>query len=205
MSFQWIFDRATNISINNKGVVATTTSRDGTVRATSRGGQVWRFSVTVPDGIPWTEIRQYIAASEYLDRHTTSTVSLSASGYTDWLLNYQGDAANPAAIQCTIPSSGNTITLTSGQATSGYNFRAGDVIQLGSSGSCYTVAADVAYNNNTVTLHRPLLDAAASGVTLRVGENCVFTVQCVEFPDWNLFARDQVGWGGPFVFYESLV
>lgn len=205
MSFQWIFDNAASISINKKGVVATTTSRDGTVRATSRGGQVWRFDVRLPDGPRWQDYRSFIAASEYLDRHTVDTVSLSASGYTDYLNNYLGDAPNTSAIQCTIPSSGNTITLTSGQATNGFNFRAGDIIQLGASGSVYEVVADVAWDSNTVTLHRPLLDSADTGVTLRVGPACEFTVQCVEFPNWTIFARDQVSWSGSFVFYESLV
>lgn len=203
MSFQWIFDRATSIGVNNRGVISTTTSRDGTVRATSRGGQVWRFTVQVPDGIAWTDLRPYIAQAEYLDRATTANISLNDSGYTDWLLKYQGNCANISAITATW-TTGNTITLTGGQAASGYNFRAGDVIQLGSSGKCYEVVSDVAYNSNTVTLHRPIIDAAGSA-TLRVAQNCVWTVQCVEFPDWTIFARDQVSWSGAFVFYESLV
>ena len=204
MSFQWIFDNAQSISVNQRGVVSSTTSRDGTVRATSRGGQVWRFEVVVPEGPRWSDYRQNIATAEALDRFTTSTISLSDAGYTSWLLAYQGNAADKTAITASW-TTGNTITLTGGQATSGYNFRAGDVIQLGASGSCYTVSADVAWNNNVVTLSRPLLDAADTGVTLRVAENCVWTVICTQFPDWNIFARDQISWSGPFVFYESLV
>ena len=33
----------------------------------------------------------------------------------------------------------------------------------------------------------------------------VYPVICVQFPDWTIFARDQVSWSGPFVFYEALV
>ena len=33
----------------------------------------------------------------------------------------------------------------------------------------------------------------------------VYAVICVEFPDWTIFARNQVSWSGPFVFYEALV
>jgi|TARA_R110000796_G_scaffold78978_1_gene175913 hypothetical protein len=29
-----------------------------------------------------------------------------------------------------------------------------------------------------------------------------WTVICVEFPEWTIFARDQVSWSGAFVFYE---
>jgi hypothetical protein len=28
------------------------------------------------------------------------------------------------------------------------------------------------------------------------------TVICVQFPEWTIFARDQVSWSGPFVFVE---
>lgn len=31
-----------------------------------------------------------------------------------------------------------------------------------------------------------------------------YTVRCVEFPEWIIFARDQVSWSGPFVFVEVL-
>ncbi len=30
-------------------------------------------------------------------------------------------------------------------------------------------------------------------------------VICVDMPTWTIFARNQVAWNGPFVFYESLV
>ena len=32
-----------------------------------------------------------------------------------------------------------------------------------------------------------------------------YQIICVEFPEWTIFARDQVSWSGPFVFYEALV
>lgn len=31
-----------------------------------------------------------------------------------------------------------------------------------------------------------------------------YTVRCIEFPEWTIFARDQVSWSGPFVFIEVL-
>lgn len=203
MSFQFVIDNAESIAINRRRVVASTQSRDGTVRAVSRGGQVWRFEVRLPDGPTWSEYRSDISRLEQLDRVTVSNIQLNTTGQ-EWLYRYQGDIVNPANIRVTVPSSGNTITLTAGQATSGFNFRAGDFIQLGTTGSVYTVAADVPFNSNTVTLHRPLLDAAGTNLTVRVGPACVFTVICTEFPDWTIFARDQVSWSGPFVFVEDL-
>ena len=29
-----------------------------------------------------------------------------------------------------------------------------------------------------------------------------YQVICVEFPEWTIFARDQVSWSGPFIFVE---
>jgi hypothetical protein len=31
-----------------------------------------------------------------------------------------------------------------------------------------------------------------------------YTVRCISFPEWTIFARDQVSWSGPFVFQEVL-
>ena len=36
------------------------------------------------------------------------------------------------------------------------------------------------------------------------GSNDTWTVRCIVFPEWTIFARDQVSWTGPFVFQEVL-
>jgi hypothetical protein len=205
MSFQWIINRAETISINRKKIVATTTARDGTTRSVSRGGQVWKFDVKLPDGISWQELRPFISQAELLDRVSTANITLNHPGL-NWLYQYQGNSANYTNFQATITKGSTTITLTTSPTTSsGFKFRAGDLIQLGSSGKVYTVAADVAFNSNTVTLHRPVIDNSASNVSLRVAENCTWNVICVQFPEWTLFSRDQVSWNGSFVFVENLV
>jgi hypothetical protein len=204
MSFQFVIDNAESISINRRRVVAATQSRDGTVRAVSRGGQAWRFEVRLPDGPRWSDYRGDISRLEALDRVTTANIQLNTVGQ-EWLYQYQGNITNLSAIRVTIPSSGNIVTLTAGQAASGFNFRAGDFIQLRNNGSVYTVAADVPFNTNNITLHRPILDAAGTDQVVRVGPACIFNVICTEFPDWTVFARDQVSWSGPFIFSENLV
>ena len=205
MSFQWIIDRAESISINRKKITAQTTARDGTVRAVSRGGQVWAFDVKLPDGISWAELRPLISQAEALDRVSTATIALNNIGHT-WIGGYQGNSVNSTGFVATVTQGANTITLTTSPTTSsGFKFRAGDFIQLGTTGKVYTVAADVAFNSNTVTLHRPVIDSSATGVALRVGVNCSWTVLCTNFPDWNIFAYNQVSWSGSFTFVENLV
>ena len=201
-AFQTVFDNAEQISFNRRKKVATTTSRSGVVKSTSIGGQVWEFEVLLPSGPAWTDYRPLIEKMEALDRVTVGQVQINKAGQ-DWITGYRGDLTNITAVTVSY-SSGNTVTITGGAALgSGYRFKSGDVIQLGTSGAVYSVVNDVAYNATTVTLHRPVREAAGS-YTLRVGANVVWDVLCVSFPKWNLFSRDQVGWDGPFVFVEAI-
>jgi Cu/Ag efflux pump CusA len=201
-AFQTVFDNAEQISFNRRKKVATTTSRSGVVKATSIGGQVWEFEVLLPSGPAWTDYRPLIEKMEALDRVTVGQVQINKAGQ-EWITGYRGDLTNITAVTVSY-SSGNTVTITGGATLgSGFRFKSGDVIQLGTSGAVYSVVDDVAYNATTVTLHRPVREAAGT-YTLKVGANVVWNVLCVSFPKWNLFSRDQVGWDGPFVFVEAI-
>jgi len=203
-AFQTVIDYAETISLNKMKKVSQTVSRDGTVKSTSLGGQVWTFEVKLPNGLPWTTLRPLIEDMETLDRVSVGTIRINSAGHS-WITGYQGNMSGISGITASF-SSGNTITLVSGASTPAsnqYRFRAGDVIQLGSTGSVYTVAADVAYNATTVTLNRPVREAAGT-YTLYIGQNVSWSVICVKFPKWTLFARNQVAWDGAFVFAEAI-
>lgn len=203
-AFQTVIDNATSISINRRKKVAQTTSRDGTVKSTSLGGQIWEFEVQLPNGPRWTEYRPLIERIEALDRVTVGQIQINDSGHS-WLSGYQGDLASTSGITVSF-SSGNTVSITSGATglTAGqFRFRSGDFIQLGSSGSVYSVVNDVAHDVNTITLNRPVREAAGS-YTLIVGPAVTWDVICVQFPKWTIFARDQIQWDGPFVFAEAI-
>jgi hypothetical protein len=202
-AFQNVIDNAASIAMSKRKKVSQTVSRDGTVKATSLGGQLWQFEVTLPNGPRWTDYRGIIEQAEALDRVTLGTIQINSAGH-DWLSGYQGDLTSTSSITVSY-TSGNTITITGGadglQPTQ-LRFKSGDLIQLGSSGRVYSVVNDVAYNENTVTLHRPVREAAGN-YTLIVGQNVTWTVICSQFPQWTIFARDQVSWSGPFVFVEA--
>jgi hypothetical protein len=206
MSFQWIIDRAESISIDRQEVVGQTITRDLTVRASSRGSASWRFTVKLPDGISWTELRPFISQAEKLGRHNTATISLSTAGQS-WLYRYQGEAANITGFNATWVKGQSAITLTTVPTIQNgkFTFRAGDFVQLGVSGKVYTVAADVIAPATVVQLHRPIEESNATGVAIRVAQNCIWTVICTQFPQFTLFARDQVSFDGPFIFYENRV
>jgi hypothetical protein len=203
MSFQFIVDNAEQIKINRMPVVASTTARDGSTRAVSRGFAPWSFEIKFPDGPKWTEIRSNISKAEALGKTTVANISLNNTGH-DWIVKYQGNAPSPSTFVASWVQGSNSILVSGGGTiTSGFKFKAGDFVQLGT-GKVYTVADDVPYTSNTVLLHRPVLETTGSGA-LKIGANCVWSVICTQFPQWQLFARDQVSWDGPFIFVENLV
>lgn len=126
MAFQWVFDNAESISMNQRAVVGQTITRNRAVKSVSRGTGVKVFTVKLPDGMRWSEVATYIQALDTSDRFTTESVTISNSGYNSWMKVTGGPLAG----------------------TQTYN------------------------------------------------------IVCVGFPDWTIFARDQVNWSGPFVFYQ---
>lgn len=204
-AFQYVFDYAETVSINKKGVISQTISRDQTVRAVSRGGKIWRFEVKLPDGIRWSDARPYIESIDNADRSTVGTVQLNNPGYNNYFTTYLGNSANSTGFQGSYTQGSTTLTLTtSPTTTTGFKFRTGDIIQLGAAGKVYSVTADVPFNSNTVILHRPVIDATGSG-SLIVGPLVTWSVICTELPNWTVFGYNQVSWSGSFLFYESLV
>lgn len=203
-AFQNVIYNAASISIAKRKKVSQTVARDGTIKATSLGGQLWQFEVRLPNGPRWSDYRQIIEQIEALDRITVGTIKINSSGH-DWLTGYQGDLASTNGITVSY-TSGNTVTITSGAtglSPGQFRFRSGDLIQLGSSGGVYSIVNDVDYNDTTITLHRPVRETAGS-YGLIVGQNVTWNVICAEFPQWTIFARDQVSWDGAFVFVEAV-
>jgi hypothetical protein len=203
-AFQTVIDYAESISINKRRKIAQTTSRDGTVKTTSLGGQLWEFEVTLPSGPSWQTFRPLIERMEALDRVTVGQIQINSSGQS-WLSKYQGNLGSTSGITVSY-SSGNTVTITAGAtglSAGQFRFRSGDFVQLGASNSVYTVVNDVAHNVNTITLNRPVREAAGS-YSLIVGPLVTWDVICVQFPKWTIFARDQISWDGPFTFVEAI-
>lgn len=202
-AFQTVIDNATTLSFNKRKKVAQTQSRSGVIKTTSLGGQVWEFQAKLPDGPRYSDYRQLIEAMEALDKTTVGQIQLNNAGHS-YISGYQGDFSTLSNITVTIATS-NTLTLTvSPTLTSGYRFRAGDYIQLGTSGSVYTVAEDVPHTSATITTHRPILEADTQSYSLIVGPSVSWDVICVQFPNYTLFGYDQISWSGPFIFVEAL-
>jgi len=100
--FQWIIDKAESLSINRKKMVAMSTARDGSTRSISRGTQPYRFTVKLPDGLPWSGIKDLIAASEALDKISSATITIGTANTTGYGWYYNA---------ATVPSSPTSYTV----------------------------------------------------------------------------------------------
>ena len=76
MSFQYVFNNCTTLSIDRLDVVAQTQSRNGIVKTVNRGTPKKTFTLQLPNGPFYADIKSDIEAMETLDRHTSSSISI---------------------------------------------------------------------------------------------------------------------------------
>jgi hypothetical protein len=205
-AFQWIINNASALSINGRGTVAQTATRENVIRSISRGGRVWRFTVTPSPGSTYVDARPYLARLDQMDRIVTANINFNHAGFEP-IIGYKGDGSG--SFTTTVPA-GTGITQVTVTASTlpggGYVCRAGDWIQIGVSGSVYQVVTDPAAGNGaTVTLNRPV-DLGAGTYTSYFGANVTWRVICTEMPTWTLTPGGNnilVSWSGDFVFFED--
>jgi hypothetical protein len=92
MSFQWIIDGAESLTINTLDIVASTETRSGVIRATTRGSQPARITVQLPTGLIYTSIRTNLLAAQALDRYQTAVIEIKYSLFP-W---YYGNVTPPS-------------------------------------------------------------------------------------------------------------
>jgi hypothetical protein len=234
MSFQWIFDNAADISMVRRPIVSQTTSRDQRIRTVSRGGNIWRFTITMPKGLRWQENNAYIGAVDDYNILKTDYVNMSRAAF-NYIMGYKGQITNNLSnIQFQGLTGSDIATLTgisnSGLSDNSYLFRAGDFIQPTTPGSSngttnpnqlgrvYSIAQDYKVTDlplntdNTrgstlnVRLNRPYLgELGTSTCNTNIGSQVVWKVICTSCPTWTINPGGLVSWSGPFQFAESLL
>jgi hypothetical protein len=166
---------------------------------------VWKFNVTPSPGKTYVESRPYLAKLDQMDRITIADINFNHAGFEN-IIGYLGSGTGGFTVVVPAGTSVTTCTITAGTLASGYVCRAGDWLQIGSTGSVYQVVQDPAVGNGaTVTLNRPI-DEAAGSYTGLFGVNVNWSVVCVQRPVWSLVPAGNnmlVSWTGDFVFYED--
>lgn len=204
-AFQWIINSATGMSIDGRGTVAQTITRENVIRTVSRGGRVWKFTVSPSPGKTLAESRPYLAKLDQMDRITIANINFDHPGFEN-IIGYQGSGSGGFTITVPSGTSVTTCTVTAGALSGSYVARAGDWLQIGSTGSVYQIVEDPSTGNGvTVTLNRPI-DEAAGTYTGYFGADVTWSVLCVQRPTWSLVpagANMLVNWSGDFVFYED--
>lgn len=214
MAYQWIFDHAETLSINKRGITAQTITRDQRIRSVSRGGEIWRFTITMPTGLTYNANRGYIEALDQADRTAVEFVNLSKAGYS-YIVGYRGDATSTTGLTLKYTSAmaaTNTKQFEAGtlptMSSTAYLFRAGDLIQKTGSNYVYSVTADVQRGVGSTVLvpvNRSILDTPSDSTAVaRIGSNVQWRVVCTQRPEWRLISKDIIEWTGDFVFQEVL-
>lgn len=101
MSFQWIIDGAESLTINTLDIVASTETRSGVIRATTRGSQPARFTVQLPTGLIYTAIRTNLLAALALDRYQTATIEIKYTKFPWYYGNVAPMANDSYTVLCT--------------------------------------------------------------------------------------------------------
>lgn len=212
MAYQWIFDHAETLSINKRGITAQSITRDQRIRSVSRGGEIWRFTISMPTGLTYNANRGYIEALDQADRTAVEFINLSKYSYIG---GYRGDAGSTTGLTLkytTAMAATNTKQFEAGTlpniGTTDKVFRAGDLIQKTGSNYVYSVTADVARGSGSTVLvpvNRSILDTpSASTAIAKIGTAVEWRVICTQRPDWRLVSKDIIEWTGDFVFQEVL-
>lgn len=214
MSLQTIIDKAQQIEIDRRRIVAQTMSRSQRIKVSERNSaQPWRFTVTPPGSLTWSTNRGVIELIDFNDRVSEYQISLNNNVKMNYLTDYQGKATagQLSAMQiASFTTSTMTINTLPNVSTSTVLFASGDLIQPSLSRYPYTVVNTVYRgSDNTVSLttHRPAI--TSEGVTLtgsfKTGNSCTWRVIITGLPTYSIVPKDRVQFNGDFQLVERVI
>lgn len=215
MSLQTIINKAESIQIDRRKVVGVQYTRSEVAKVTETATKnPWRMSVQVSAMFPYAENRSLMESIDNLDRTTSEVVTFSNNANLSWMFAYQGSMSSTQISACRAVSfTGNTLVLgtlpsTPAFPSGNYLFKAGDIIQIGSSPYPFTVTADVTRGSGStvnIPLHRPnILSSSVSGVGITVGNGVSFKMFCPNMPTYTIVAGRYVQFNSDFQLYEDL-
>lgn len=204
MSFQWLVDNASNLTLECRPVIASTVARSGVTRRIVRGNAVWRFIITPPETAKYSEIRKDLTNLEK-DYATSAAVTLNFANNPGlaYIFAYQGDNPNPNGnILVSFTKGSTTVNYTDAGSYTGYVFRAGDYLRWGT--KLYRVEADVPVGAGSFTVNRPILENTAANAAIFVGPPSSISVECVQASSFSIIPYDRIQFSGDWVFVEKI-
>jgi hypothetical protein len=190
MSLQYIINSAVSVEVNRSKLVAQSISRSGKVLTASRNWvNPWRFVVEPQPVWLHSNYRSIFEPIINGDKYVEHTIKLGQGGQA-WVTEYMGNAptTNGVLDTLTVTSASGTsmVVNTTGMTNGVVIVKAGDIIQPVGHRYPYVATSTVTVSGNsaTITLHRGFIPTATSisGVALRVGTDCEFTVQVTKMP-----------------------
>lgn len=218
MGLQTIIDNASFITINKRKGVGQTVSRSGHVKTALQQQSIYRFTVSVSDGLKYSENRGLLEDLDTADVITEANVDIgSTNAGLSYLTAYQGIANTTQLSALALNStSGSTLYVDTTSASapgSGNLFKKGDFIQpLGNTSTYrypYQVTSDVTFTsgNLAVSVHRPILSQDGVALTsggFRTGNDCRFHVKAMQMPIYSVIPYDLISFDGNFELMEVL-
>ena len=216
MSIQNIIDKAQSIEIDRKRVIGQTISRSQRIKTSERASaQPWKFKVTPPGMLSWSDSRGFIEVIDFNDRANEYTISLNNNSGMNYITSYQGGFTAAQLNSMTIHAVGtSSFTLTNlpgGMASGTVMFQPGDFIQPINSRYPYTVVSTSTRGINTttsVTLNRSVItseDLVLFGQQLKVGNSCTWRVIVSGLPSYQLVPMQRVQYTGNFDLIEKII
>lgn len=200
MSLQTIIDGSSSININRRNLVGIQYTRNEIPRVSETPSKnPWRFTVSMPNSLRYSQARSIIESIDTLDRINPEVVTFSNNPNMNWIFRYQGvmNASQIANLRV-VSFIGNQLIL-NGLPITGSNrvlFEPNDLIQIGSYAFPFTSTTQVLRGTGstvTITTSRPnILSDSVVNLGLTVGSGCEFTVFCPNMPTYKLYPGGQI-------------
>lgn len=223
---QTIINNASAISINRPKLAGHTISRSGRVKTIGVASAIpWQFSITIDDGLRYSENRALLEELDRIDRVLPTTIDIGATNAgLRYITAYEPLLSIQQLRDCTILSTGtNSINIDVSHLTNigsqDLIFRKGDYIQPGGQGTNeddypypYTVTEDIVkgvLSSRPIPLSRPFIPTSAVNVVnaaygVRTGHFVTWTVIVLSKPSYKLLPGDRIGWSGDFELLEVI-
>lgn len=219
MSLQTLINKAQQIEFDRGRIISTTISRSQRLKTAERNAtQPWRWTVTPPASLTYSDNRSLIELIDYYDRDTEYTIQLGTTSSQAYLVKYQGELDSSQRSAITINTFTNqTLQLTNLPAIGGsitsstVILKTGDFVQPNNSRYPYTVISDVLRGSGSVvtaTVHRSLITSEGinpAGQSVKFGVDVSWRFVVLGKPTYSAVPYNRLQFNGDFVLMEKII